>query len=178
MTPHPALRATFPARGRQYAARGRGREEVRPGNGWFDSNSGTMRMVPRSESKRATNVISVSLTARKDGKCPAWVGSRRGRYMPPWCSGSTSAFQADRAGSSPVGGSMRMVLRAHGGHKGPCLCAVRKRQGRILYEADPGQDSVKRKRFRLTTPAEGLRCTVISFGGCSTVKARGEDADI
>ena len=32
--------------------------------------------------------------------------SRRCRgHLPPWCSGSTSAFQAERAGSSPVGGS-------------------------------------------------------------------------
>lgn len=30
--------------------------------------------------------------------------------MSPWCSGSTSAFQADRTGSNPVGGSSRDVV--------------------------------------------------------------------
>ena len=74
-----------------------------------------------------------------------------------------------RAGSIPACGAMRMVPRTHGGHNGPCLCAVRKRQAEdYCMAADPGQ--VREQRFRLTTPAEGLRCTVISFGGCSTAE--------
>ena len=131
---------------------------------------GTMRKVPRSESKRTTEAASLHWQPGKTGKCAAAQtllalrkdgvrmgstqrcfangpsnavpGGRRGSQnlsgrgqfpptakhvrsfpgvvqlsrrcrgnLPPWCSGSTSAFQAERAGSSPVGGSS---VRFHG----------------------------------------------------------------
>ena len=61
--------------------------------------------------------------------------------------------------------------------KVPCLCAVRKRQAEdySLMRLIPANH--KEKRFRLTQPAEGLRCTVIFCGRCSTVRSRGEDVE-
>lgn len=55
----------------------------------------------------------------------------------------------------------------------PVRCA--KAAGRRLQYMRLTPAKLESKRFRLTTPAEGLRCTVISCSGCSTEKTRGED---
>lgn len=73
--------------------------------------------------------------------------------MPPWCSGSTSAFQAERAGSSPVGGS-RIAAHVHGRGGMKTTLTPRKRRGRYA-----GARSVKEQAFTMETPSRWSAAT-------------------
>lgn len=73
--------------------------------------------------------------------------------MPPWCSGSTSAFQAEGAGSSPVGGS-KIAAHVHGRGGMKTTLTPRKRRGRYA-----GARSVKEQAFTMETPSRWSAAT-------------------